>query len=80
MSTDPVQCDCCTPSPVSSDNYEPDSDPDSSDNNGISDSNDDSSDNDESSEIVSLEQNKEEEEEIGINKEDAKKKLKYLFH
>ena len=79
MSTDPVQCDCYTPSPVSSDNYEPDSDPDSSDNNGISDSNDDSSDNDESSEIVSSEQNKEEEEEIGINKEDAKKKAQIFI-
>ena len=78
MSTDPVQCDCYTPSPVSSDNYESDSDPDSSDNNGISDSNDDSFDNDESSEIVSLEQNKEEEE-IGINKEDAKKKAQIFI-
>ena len=78
MSTDPVQCDCYTPSPVSSYNYESDSYPDSIDNNGISDNNDDSFYNDESSEIVSSEQNKEEEE-IGINNEDAKKKAQIFI-
>ncbi len=50
MPTDPVQWDGYTPSPVSSDNY----DPDNSNNNGSSDCNDSFSDNDESSENVSL--------------------------